>query len=233
MPAKTLTSKLNSFTKDNLVTTTIFSQSESELTGAKTLHNFLRTRRSIRNFESGVIPNEIIRRVIETASYAPSAHNRQPWRFAVITDSKVKLELAQAMGNRFRLDLAGDKNPAAEIEARITLSRERILSAPVVIILCLDPSEMDDYPDEKRKKAEFMMAVQSVAAAGQTLLLALHAEGLSAVWTCGPLFAPDVVVNALHLPILWEPQAMFFIGRSTVPTKPKSVLSLEKISIWF
>jgi nitroreductase len=92
---------------------------------------------------------------------------------------------------------------------------------------------MDTYPDEKRKKAEFMMAVQSAAAAGQTLLLALHAEGISSVWTCGPLFAPDVIIDTLHLPKSWEPQAMFFIGFSTAPAKSKSVLPLDKISIWF
>lgn len=215
------------------MTTTISSQSDIERSGATALHHFLRTRRSIRNFNPGVIPVELIRSAIETASYAPSAHNRQPWRFAVITDPKVKVRLSDAMGSRFRHDLARDKIPESEIEARITLSRERILSAPVVIILCLDPSDMDNYPDEKRKKAEYMMAVQSVSAAGQTLLLALHAEGLSSVWTCGPLFAPDVVIDTLRLPVNWEPQAMFFVGRSTASAKPKSVLPLEKISIWF
>lgn len=215
------------------MTTTISSQSDIERSSATALHHFLRTRRSIRNFEPGIIPVELIRDAIETASFAPSAHNRQPWRFAVITDPKVKVRLSDAMGSRFKHDLTEDEIPESEIEARITLSRERILSAPVVIILCLDPSDIDNYPDEKRKKAEFLMAVQSVSAAGQTLLLALHAEGLRSVWTCGPLFAPDVVVDALGLPESWEPQAMFFVGRSTASAKPKSLLPLEKISIWY
>ena len=89
---------------------------------------------------------------------------------------------------------------------------DRILSAPVVILLCLDMSEMDVYPDENRQQAERTMAIQSTAAAGLQLLLAAHAEGLGGVWACWPLFAPETIQSTLNLCESWEPQAMFFIG---------------------
>jgi coenzyme F420-0:L-glutamate ligase / coenzyme F420-1:gamma-L-glutamate ligase len=50
------------------------------------IHNFLRARRSVRRFKTDLIPAPVIQRIIETATYAPSAHNLQPWRFAVVTD---------------------------------------------------------------------------------------------------------------------------------------------------
>src|ERR1041385_6062917 len=50
------------------------------------LHNFLRTRRSIRRFKPEPIPDSVIQSILTTATYAPSAHNRQPWRFCVVTD---------------------------------------------------------------------------------------------------------------------------------------------------
>lgn len=56
------------------------------------------------------------------------------------------------------------------------------------------------------------MAVQSVAMAGQNLLLAAHAHGLGACWMCAPLFCPDVVRSALSLPIDWEPQGLITLG---------------------
>src|SRR5215475_1912615 len=50
------------------------------------LHNFLRTRRSIRRFKPDPVPDPVIQNILLTAAFAPSAHNRQPWRFVVVTD---------------------------------------------------------------------------------------------------------------------------------------------------
>ncbi len=176
------------------------------------LHNFLRTRRSIRRFKPDPIPESVIKSILTTATYAPSAHHRQPWRFAVLSAPKAKTRLADAMAADFRRDLEKDNVPENEIVAMIARSRSRIVSAPLVVILCADACEMDIYPDTRRKKAEFIMTVQSVANTGMQLLLAIHAEGLGAVWTCSPLFAPEIVQSTLELPKTWEPQAMFLIG---------------------
>jgi F420 biosynthesis protein FbiB-like protein len=182
------------------------------LTNTTDLHNFLRTRRSIRRFKPDPVSDSVIQNILTTATFAPSAHNRQPWRFVVVTDSSVKEKLANAMAVEFERDLEKDKLPHKEIQQRITRSRERMITAPALIILNLDMSEMDIYPDEKRNKAEYLMAVQSVANAGMQLLLAAHAEGLGGVWVCSPLFAQETIQQVLELPETWEPQAMFFIG---------------------
>ena len=112
----------------------------------------------------------------------------------------------------FERDLTRDGLSPEKIQAQIKRSKERITSAAVAILLCLDMSEMDSYPDEIRNKAEYMMAVQSVAAAGLQLLLAAHAEGLGGVWACWPLFAQDTIQKTLILPEAWEPQGMCFVG---------------------
>ena len=129
-----------------------------------------------------------------------------------MTTQAVKQELADAMSADFQRDLETDGLPHEEIQRRITRSRERIISAPVVIILNLDMSEMDVYPDKKRNRAEFRMAMQSVASAGLQLLLAAHAEGLGGVWVCSPLFVQETIRSVLALPETWEPQSMYFIG---------------------
>jgi len=109
-------------------------------------------------------------------------------------------------------DLAGDGLPADQIQAQAARRRARLTRAPVLILLCLTMSDMDDYPDEKRRRAEWIMATQSLALAGQNLLLAAHAEGLGACWLCAPLFCPDVVRETLDLPSDWEPQAFISLG---------------------
>jgi len=116
------------------------------------------------------------------------------------------------MALEFQRELAADNLSADEINNRVARSRERILSAPAVVILCVDMSDMDTYPDRRRKKAEYVMATQSAANAGMQLLLAAHAEGLGGVWVCSPLFAQETVQKVLSLPKTWEPQAMFFLG---------------------
>ncbi|HEX9839235.1 MAG TPA: nitroreductase family protein [Anaerolineales bacterium] len=202
------------------------------LTSTIDLSNLLRTRRSIRRFKPDPVPDSVIRDILTTATYAPSAHNRQPWRFVVITDLSVKTQLADAMAIDFQRDLAEDGVPDEKIQAQVRRSKERITSAPVAILLCLDMSEMDSYPDEKRSKAEYMMAVQSVAAAGLQLLLAVHAEGLGAVWACWPLFVQETIQKTLNLSETWEPQGMFFVGYTESIPELRHRKSVEKVSLF-
>jgi F420 biosynthesis protein FbiB-like protein len=193
------------------------------------LHEFLRTRRSIRRFKPDPVPPAVLQAILSTATYAPSAHNRQPWRFVVMTDQAAKTRLAEAMAEDFERDLVRDGVPSEKIQATTKRSKERITSAPVAILLCLDMSEMDSYPDEKRQQAERMMAVQSVAAAGLQLLLAAHAEGLGGVWVCSPLFAQETIRKTLELSEKWEPQGMFFVGYTDELPKSKEMKDLDSL----
>lgn len=196
------------------------------------LQGFHRSRRSVRRFESGSVSPTTLERIIETATFAPSAHNRQPWRFAVLTDTSTKAQLGEAMAVAFRRDLEADGVPPDVITAQIEKSRSRIQAAPVVIILCMDMSEMDVYTDSRREIAERTMAVQSTSIAGLQLLLAAHAEGLGGVWSCAPLFAPGPVSNALGLPETWEPQGMLFVGFPAETPAPRSRKPVREIAVF-
>jgi coenzyme F420-0:L-glutamate ligase/coenzyme F420-1:gamma-L-glutamate ligase len=195
------------------------------------LHQFLRSRRSIRRFSDRTVNQDTITRIIHTATHAPSAHNRQPWRFAVIVTADVKARLIDLLTSDFSEDLKRDGLDSKEIEARINRSKSRMNNAPVVIILNMDMSEMDKYQDENdtRVIAERIMATQSTAAAGTYFQLAARAEGLDTVWICSPLFAPKAVKYALHLPEIWEPQAMFFLGYAAELPKDKKFKPIEEV----
>ena len=177
-----------------------------------TLLEIIRSRRSTRRYRSDSVPRETIDRLLQAATWAPSAHNRQPWRFAVITTPEVKQRLASAMGDRLRADRARDGDALDDIERDVKRSYERIVEAPLVIVACLSTRDMDRYPDERRASAEKTMAIQSVAMAVQNLLLMAHALGLGACWMCAPLFCPDTVRDILALPEDWEAQALITVG---------------------
>jgi F420 biosynthesis protein FbiB-like protein len=192
--------------------------------------DFIKSRQSIRRFLQEPVTEKMIRRILEAAVQAPSAHNRQPWRFAILTSSESKSRLAKAMGADFRRDLQASGLPQEEIEAQVERSYSRILGAPAAVLLCLDMTEMDVYPDPDRQQAEYLMAVQSVAMAGENLLLAAHAEGLGGVWVCAPLFAQETARASLDLPGAWEPQGLLLIGRGASTPEPRPRKPLEEVA---
>ncbi len=187
-------------------------------------------RRSIRRYRPDPVPEEIIEQLLTAATWAPSAHNRQPWRFVVMTRSETKHRLAMAMGHRLRRDLMADNVPQEIIDKDVGRSYQRITNAPLLILLCLTMADMDSYPDAKRQQNEWIMASQSTAMAGQNLLLATHALGLGGCWMCAPLFCPDVVARTLDLPAGWQPQALITIGYpAETKTKTRQPLASKVI----
>jgi F420 biosynthesis protein FbiB-like protein len=169
-------------------------------------------RRSIRRFKPRPVAPDLLEKLLAAAHWAPSAHNRQPWRFVVVLDAENRRSLADRMAERLAADLRAGGVSEQEIEVDTSRSRQRLTGAPVLIVACLSMQDMDVYPDAHRQSLERMMAVQSVAMAAQNLLLAAHALGLGACWLCAPLFCPEVVREALVLPLDLEPQGAIILG---------------------
>jgi nitroreductase len=54
----------------------------------------IRTRRSIRKFTDEPVPDDIVNKIIEAGTWAPSGLNNQPWKFAVIRDDELKIKIS-------------------------------------------------------------------------------------------------------------------------------------------
>ncbi len=195
------------------------------------LLDIIQARRSIRRYASQPVPREWIDMMLNAAIWAPSAHNRQPWRFVVIEQADTKEYLARSMGARLQRDLSADNVPQNIIEKDVSRSYDRITSAPVIIVVCMTMIDMDVYSDEKRNDSESIMAIQSSAMAGQNLLLMAEDLGLGACWMCAPLFCPDVVQEALDLPEDWQAQGMITLG-FPAQTREKTRKPLESSILW-
>lgn len=177
-------------------------------------------RRSIRRYAEAPVADETVERILVAATSAPSAHNRQPWRFAVLKAESARRRLAEVMGARLAEDRSRDGAAAADIEADVARSIARIAGAPVALLVCTAMEDMDRYPDATRADAEYLMAVQSTAMAMQNMQLAAHALGLGTCIMCAPLFCRDAVRAALGLPAAWEPQALVTLGVPANAGKP-------------
>lgn len=190
------------------------------------LQDFLRTRRSIRRFKLDSVPAPVVERILDTATFAPSAHNHQPWRFAVIQTYLAKTTLGKALTDKLQIDMTAEGAPQTDIDSRVKRSLKRIDQAPLIVLLCRDVTVV-----RKEEPEEHTMAVQSVAQAGLQLMLAAHAEGLGSNWVCWPLYAQDATRDALNLPKTWEPQGMIFLGFSDGEPKEKKIVSIEEVKI--
>ena len=192
----------------------------------------LRERRSVRRYTAEPVAREQLLQLLEIAGWAPSAHNRQPWRFAVVQSEGVKQKLAAAMGARLRADRLADGDEPALVDQDTERSRARIVEAPAVIVACMTVAEMDSYADDRRTAAEGVMAVQSTAMAVQNLLLAAHAGALGACWMCAPLFCQDTVAAVLQLPAGWQPQALITVGHPAAHGKPALRRAAAELVHW-
>ncbi len=55
----------------------------------------LKSRRSIRKYKDQPVEEEKIQKCLEAASWAPSASNKQPWEFLIVTDKQVRKKLSE------------------------------------------------------------------------------------------------------------------------------------------
>jgi coenzyme F420-0:L-glutamate ligase/coenzyme F420-1:gamma-L-glutamate ligase len=128
-----------------------------------------------------------------------------------------------------------DRIPQEHRENRINDSIHQFTHAPYVIVVCLTLEDMDEYLDEQRKENERLMAIQSIAAAIENMLLTAHAEGLGSCWFCAPLFCQDTVRKVLKIPPNVYPQALITLGYPThIPSPPprKQVSEVVYLDYW-
>ena len=193
----------------------------------------LRGRRSVRQYQQRAVTREQIEQILEAARWAPSPHGRQPWRFAVLTRQELKQRLADRMGETWQRNLEMDGQDQKIVALRLEKSRQRILTAPALIMPCLYLEDLDRYPDEQRQADETTMAIQSIGAAIQNMLLMAYDLGLDGGWMCAPLFCPEIACEALDLDPRLIPQALISIGYAAADPKRRERLPLEQLIVRF
>jgi len=205
------------------------------------LDALLRSRRSIRRFRTDMPPRELIESLIDAAITAPSASNKQPWRFFVVT-SRERID-AMAAGVREAVDrIAKAIDPAFEESFRAYGDYfTRFENAPVVIAALYRPltvlSNLTTDCIEAADAARIRMmgsnsGLIGTAMAIENLLLAAHAAGLGASGMTGPLVAADVIREVLHVPPSWEIAALVPIGYPDETPAPTQRKSAEKVTQW-
>lgn len=179
-------------------------------------------RRSVRKYLPKTVPTALLMEILDSARFAPSAHNAQPWRFVVLTETESKRRLATAMAQAWLADLKRDGKPDGLSKFSTEASIERFVKAPILILACLSMKDMNRFLDWERQQCEHDLAVQSLGAAIQNMLLMAQTRQLGSCWYCAPVFAKKAVRDALNIPKEVEPQALITLGYAAEkPTAPQ------------
>ena len=192
----------------------------------------IRTRRSIRKFKPDPVPEEKIKRLLESARLAPSGTNTQPWRFIVVKDGVTKTKLQKAAHNQRHVKLA-----------------------PVIIACCADLKAFKDFPirvdeliesgalpertrevfipyikkgmDTVTKDALMVAAAANVAIAVEHIVLQAVEIGLGTCWV--RWYEDKEVKEILDIPDHVEVMALLPVGIPDEDPSPRPRLSLDKI----
>jgi coenzyme F420-0:L-glutamate ligase / coenzyme F420-1:gamma-L-glutamate ligase len=181
-------------------------------------------RRSIRAFGSEPVARDVLLEAVAAACTAPAPHHTRPWLFVALDPGAARNRLLAAMADAWTEDLRGDGTPAHVIDRRLRKSDALLGEAPVVVVPCVRLRGAHHYPDAERSDAEREMFLLSGGAAIQSLMLALHAQGLASCWVSSTLFCKEETRGALGLSGEWIPLGSVAVGPpppgSPIPRPP-------------
>ncbi|MBI5968194.1 MAG: nitroreductase family protein [Deltaproteobacteria bacterium] len=182
------------------------------------LRELIKSRRSVRKFQDKPIPEDLLPKALELATWAPNGGNHQPWRFLIVSNKDLINKMADAVKAKTELIASWpEAKQFGEVVERWRKAADFFRSAPVCIAVLLGKyssiadqilrarGETDPVGREIRSYRQLgSSSLQSVAAAVAYLLLILHYFGLGATWMAGPQQAKKEIEQLLGVPPEWD-----------------------------
>ena len=171
----------------------------------RAVYRVISERRDMRRFlPGGVVPEDVLTRLLQAAHAAPSVGLMQPWRFIRITDDLLRRRIHALVDEERALtaDALGERS-----EEFLRLKVEGILECAEVLVVALG-DDRDRHVFGRRTLPQMDLA--SVSCAIQNLWLAARSEGLGMGWVS--LFDPQRLAALLAMPAGAEPVAILCLG---------------------
>ena len=209
------------------------------------LYEALRTTRAVRRLRTDPIPDDVLRRVVEAGTWAPTGGNTQPWRVVAVRDPEKKRALQalylprwQAYSKFHRERMAGAPPDFLARQEKMLDAADHLAlhygEAPVILVFCFDPRAMA-ITDAKLDRPS-VVGGASIYPAVQNALLACRAEGLGCTLTtllCAEeaavktlLGVPAEWYTAAHVPIGWP------AGKGHGPLRRRAVGEAAYLDAW-
>lgn len=176
------------------------------------LDQALKERRSVQGYLNKNVPVELIRQIIEAATYAPSAKNGQQWRFTVLS-GKAKKDFTDV----FKRELEKIAQKIGRQNMGSSFSSCNIMEeAPIVIMVW------------NAREKEWETESQSVAAAIQNILLKAYSLGLGTLWIGDVFYAIEALERHLNKP--WKLAAALALGWPRLIPEPRPRKSVDEVT---
>lgn len=188
----------------------------------------IKTRRSIRKFQDKPVPEDLLVKALELATWAPNGGNKQVWRFCIVTNKEAIQKMGDAVKSKTELIASWQEaEQFGETVDRWRRTCDFFRGAPVCIAVLmgqyLSPADKilvargdtDLIAREIRScRATGKTSLQSAAAAITYLCLILHYFGLGTTWMAGPLQAKKEIEQLLQVPPEWDFVGLIPVGYS-------------------
>jgi nitroreductase len=185
------------------------------------LYEAMQTTRAVRKLRADPIPDDVLRRVLRAATWAPSGGNRQPWRIVVVRAPELKRELQRMYQERWTGYAANSRKALTALPTAAQAGAEKSLAAgdylaahwheaPAILVFCFDPRGVFTTDDKLGRTP--VVGGASLYPAVQNVLLACRAEGLGCVLTTLLCALEPQVRTLLGLPEPWATSAFVPIG---------------------
>ncbi len=151
---------------------------------------YIYLRRAVRDYRPQEVPDDLIKELIKAGTYAPSAQNRQPWRFVVVKDRDTMARLSER-AKKLSLDVIRDsKDPEAErMSAALRMPGFNIFyNAPLLILIF-------SSPDSISPERDCSLAAENMMLAGRSLGI-----GSCFIGMAFPLGSDDATLEELKVP---------------------------------
>jgi len=178
------------------------------------LEGLIKGRRSIRQWKKQEVPDELLKKAVELATWAPNGGNYQGWRFIVVKKKEVIEKIANTVQSvsdkiaswpeavtwqedvkRYQKNASFFRNAPACIGV-FTGEYQSPMDKVLMVRESFDP-EAKEILGFRRSAPT---AIQSAAAAVTTMLLVFHGMGLGAVWLVSPIQAKKEIEAILKVP---------------------------------
>jgi nitroreductase len=212
------------------------------MTGPEMLE-WLRSRRSVRDFSDRPVGRDVLARVLEGATTAPSSTNRQPWRFTVVCARAMREKIVAAVAAKtaeMKAIIAGGHH-AEDFGNYGDFFHEPLAAAQAIVV-----PQYREYPDlianliesgggdpARFSTASAMQAeLCSTSAAIMALLLQAHAEGLGACMMAGPMVARDEICALLGIRAPWRMIGAIALGHPACAAPARGRKPIDRVVDW-
>ncbi len=209
------------------------------------IYEAMSTLRAVRRLRPDPIPTDVLRRVLEAATWAPTGGNRLPWRIIAVKDPPKKERLGvlyrevwEAFSKQYAAGLAALPDDVREKQERMVRAGNYLAAhfeqSPVICIFCFNPTDMA-ITDAKLERPS-VVGGGSVYPSVENLLLACRAEGLGCTLTTLLCMREPAVKELLNIPDGWGTAAAIPVGypihRGHGPISRRPVEELAYTDSW-